>query len=187
LLKTGFRRAPRAFTLLELLTVVVILAVLAVLVYGTWDQIRMRAERANCTANLRSLHAALSSYVTDKGRWPQCPHPIASPQYDQWWMDELLKMSVAEKTWKCPTLVRVSGDFDGGLGERDPEAEKAGKPKHKQIHYMPTPFDDQPQTPRRWPTQPWLIEIGNLHGEGPLMVFPDGSVVSFSRFRQQGR
>lgn len=181
------RRKTAGFTLLEVLTVVLIIAVLAVLGIGAWDQMRSRAERVNCTSNLRQLHAGLAAYLNNNGRWPQCPHKLQDKQFDQWWIDEMLKLGIAEKQWKCPTLVRASGDFDGGLGERNPDAAKTGAPRRKQIHYMPTPFDDQPQTPRRWPTQPWLIEIGNMHGEGPLLVFPDGTVQSFARFTQQGR
>jgi prepilin-type N-terminal cleavage/methylation domain-containing protein len=187
LFKAASRQSQRGFTLLELLTVCLIIAVLAVLGYGAWDQFRSRAERVNCSSNLRQLHAGLSSYLTNQGRWPQCPHKIQDKQFDRWWIDEMLKLGIAEKQWKCPTLMRATGSFDAGLGERDPNAERTAGQKHSQIHYMPTPFDDQPMTPRRWPTQPWLIEIGNMHGEGPLMVFPDGVVLSFVRFNKQGR
>ena len=95
---------------------------------------------------------------------------------------EFEKMGVAEKQWKCPSLVRLQGSPDPGLGEQS----KKTKPK-KQIHYLPTQFDSHPITPRRWPTQPWLMEIGNLHGQGPLMVFPDGAVISLNEFQRQGR
>ena len=158
------------------------MAVLITLVVGMYDQIRARTERANCTSNLRNLHAALQSYVVVQGNWPQCPFSLGDENFDQWWVKEFEKMGVAEKQWKCPSLVRLQGSPDPGLGEQS----KKTKPK-KQIHYLPTQFDSHPITPRRWPTQPWLMEIGNLHGQGPLMVFPDGAVISLNEFQRQGR
>ena len=44
------------------------------------------------------------------------------------------------------------------------------------LHYTPAMFDESPYTPYRWPNQPWLSEIGNMHGRGALMCFPDGSI-----------
>jgi hypothetical protein len=37
-------------------------------------------------------------------------------------------------------------------------------------------FDDKPMTPFQWPRQPWFAEIGNVHGNGNLIVFADGSI-----------
>jgi prepilin-type N-terminal cleavage/methylation domain-containing protein len=175
-------RSATGFTLVELLTVIVIILVLAALVAGLFDQIRARVERANCTSNLRNLHAALQSYVVQQGSWPQCPHKIGEDAFDIWWVKEFEKMGVAEKQWKCPSLTRAQGSSDPGIGEQA----KGQKPK-KQIHYIPTQFDSNPISPRRWPTQPWLIEIGNLHGDGPLIIFPDGAVISLNQFQRQGR
>jgi len=67
-----------------------------------------------------------------------------------------------EKSWKCPTIMRK-------LGKYSPD----DRPK---LHYTPTMFDDKPSTPYKWSTQPWLAEIGNMHGRGALLCFPDGSV-----------
>jgi hypothetical protein len=124
----------------------------------------------------------MQSYIVQQGSWPQCPHKIRDEEFDIWWIKQFEKIGVPEKQWKCPTLVRQQGSADAGMGEQP----KDGKHK-KQIHYMPTQFDTNPTTPRRWPTQPWFIEIGNMHGDGPLIVFPDGAVVSFNQFQKQGR
>ena len=37
-------------------------------------------------------------------------------------------------------------------------------------------FDDKPTTPHKWPRQPWFIETANVHGNGNLIIFTDGSV-----------
>lgn len=49
------------------------------------------------------------------------------------------------------------------------------KDRRPRIHYTPTMFDDKQGTPYKWPKQPWLIEIGDMHGNGALAGFPDGS------------
>lgn len=175
-------RRSSGFTIIELLTVMVIIAVLALLVVGAIEQIRARSERVNCTANLRNLYAGLSSYLTQYEHWPQCPHKLGNETYDEWWMAELGKVGINEKTWHCPTLTREmkAGTYLEAQGG-------AAKSKYKQIHYMPTPFDENPSTPRKWPTQPWLIEIYSGHGNGALIIFPDGSVTAFNDFQRRGR
>ncbi|MFZ4767763.1 MAG: hypothetical protein ACOYMN_22680, partial [Roseimicrobium sp.] len=44
--------------------------------------------------------------------------------------------------------------------------------------YIPTEFDEVPNTAFRWSRQPWLMERGELHGEGNggNMLMPDGSI-----------
>ena len=170
------------FTLIELLVAVLIVAVLVVLTIGAFDQVRARTERVNCTGNLRNLYAGLSSYLTQYEHWPQNPYKLQEQRYDEWWIDELRKVGINEKTWKCPTLSRqlqtgTYTDAQTGTGKKNQE---------HLVHYMPTPFDDKPSTPRKWPTQPWLIEIFSGHGNGALMIFPDGSVMAFDEFQKKG-
>ena len=50
------------------------------------------------------------------------------------------------------------------------------KPENARIDYMPMPFDDKPTTPHQWPRQPWFVEVGDMHGNGNLIIFTDGSV-----------
>ncbi len=171
------RGSGSGFTLVEVLTVVVIIGVLALLIVGAGEQIRARVERANCTANLRNLAAGASSYVSQYDRWPQCPMKLGDEAYDEWWIKELGKVGINEKTWHCPTLLREmqSASYLEAQGGQK-------KSRVKQIHYMPTQFSDGPATPRKWPTQPWFMEIYGGHGNGALMVFPDGTVLSFNDF-----
>lgn len=177
--------ARSGFTLLELLTVLVIVTVLAALVVGLFDQLRARSERVSCTSNLRGLYAGLQSYLVQYGSWPQNKFKIKDKDHDGWWIDELRKVGITENAWHCPTHLReeaAAAKEHAKMGG-NPEKEK----KYRRIHYMPTPFDSNPATPRRWPTQPWLAETGNFHGDGPLIIFPDGTVNSFGQFLRQGR
>jgi hypothetical protein len=165
------------------MTVLVIIVVLAVLVIGLFDQLQARSERVNCTANLRSLFAGFQAYIVQQGHWPQNPYKIAQKDYDGWWIDELSKIGVPEKSWYCPTHTREAKAAAKAEGKANTEMILK---KHREIHYMPTPFDENQATPRRWPTQPWLVETGNFHGDGPLIIFPDGTVSSFGQFIRQG-
>jgi len=168
--------------MIELMAVLVIIAVLALLIIGTFEQIRRRSERAYCTQNLRNLYTGLASYTTQYGHWPQCPHKLGSSEYDQWWMDELARVGINEKTWQCPTLTREN---QAQLVKQDHV--DLSKKKKKELQYMPTNFDEKPSTPYKWPTQPWLIEVYGGHGNGALMIFPDGSVAAFNEFLRRGR
>jgi len=64
-------RRQTAFTLLEVFTVVVIIAILAALLLPVFSSLRSRAQRVQCTANLRSLYLAANVYVQQNGSWPQ--------------------------------------------------------------------------------------------------------------------
>ena len=68
----------------------------------------------------------------------------------------------SREIWKCPLLKKY--------GAYDSEGKKL------EIHYTPTRFDARPTTPYRWEKQPWLIEVSNIHGNGPLLLMPDGSI-----------
>jgi len=54
-------------------------------------------------------------------------------------------------------------------------------PKNQRVDYNATPFDPEPQTPYKWTTQPWFVEVGNFHGEGPLIIFSSGQVKSLEQ------
>jgi hypothetical protein len=46
-------------------------------------------------------------------------------------------------------------------------------------------FDSKPGTARKWANMPWFIEIANVHGHGPLMILPDGSVHDYDIYTAQ--
>jgi len=157
------RRYAGAFTLFEViivLTVVMILAVLIVPQYGTFVA---RAQETACMANMRSIHLGLSSYLNDHGDvWPQGPLPDdgAALVYSDFWINTLAPYGIGEKVWLCPTAVSLMKN----------------SPQMPRIHYSPTLFDATPGIARRWATQPWLVEMGNMHGKGAHICFPDGTV-----------
>jgi prepilin-type N-terminal cleavage/methylation domain-containing protein len=167
------RRRPafRAFTLTELMVVIAIIAILALCVMRAVGSATDRANVVRCVANLRNLHIALNNDVIDQGQWPQCPYEAGADGYDDWWIKELGKYNISQASWQCPTLMRS-----------DREGKPDDKIRRMKIHYVPTAFDDNPATPRKWARQPWLIEVADAHGEGNLMVFPDGAIIGSNRY-----
>lgn len=167
----AFRAFARGFSLVELLLTIAIIAILVALVFDfSRERVLAKVERRNCEANLRALYQAFGTYITDYGHWPQIPdHVLESSEsnYWKWWMETLPedKYGINEKHWLCPT---------------DARHRKANmKPEERdefEGSYGPTHFDDGPRTPWEWPRQPWFIERSDFHGEGMLMMLPDGTI-----------
>ncbi len=161
-------QGARGFTILELLVVTFIIAVLVSLSFPLYGLIRRKAEQAACAANMKSLFAGLQVYTTDKGHWPQPPASALADEDKFWdfWTTVLAEYDITEDIWMCPTYKRLSSEADSA---------------ERKATYLPAGFDAvSPLTPYRWGNQPWLMEIGDHHGDGPLMLRPDGSIVPFS-------
>lgn len=115
---------------------------------------------------MRNLVGVFNAYIQDKNLWPQEPQWIWDTDNDQahedWWIEEMKPYGVVEKGWQCPTIQRTVCALN-----------HEGRPR---VHYTPTMFDSNPATPYKWSTQPWFVEIGNMHGKGANICFPDGSI-----------
>jgi prepilin-type N-terminal cleavage/methylation domain-containing protein len=162
----GVKVFCRAFTLLELVIVVLIVVVLVAITFPLVSTFRARAQRIQCTANLRNLYLGAEQFLQQNGSWPQIPRTssTASEEYAKAWINALAPFGPSAKTWICPTI-------QGFLENPDYLA-----PENTRIDYIPMPFDDKPSTPHQWPRQPWFIETGNVHGNGNLIIFTDGSI-----------
>ena len=153
-----------AFTLTELLVSIGIIAILTALAIQGYSKIVASVAKGRCIGNLRNLHVSFATYIQDNGHWPQQPDfPTAySQQYQIWWLKTMEPYTQSREVWKCPLLKKY--------GAYDSEGTQL------EIHYTPTRFDARPSTPYRWEKQPWLIEVSSIHGKGPLLLMPDGSV-----------
>jgi hypothetical protein len=128
---------------------------------------RARAQRVQCTANLRSLYVAAESYLQQNGSWPQIDEDesdTAEQTSATAWIAALAPFGPTQKTWVCPTIQELMQNPD------------LSKPENVRIDYIATSFDDKPTTPHEWPKQPWFIEAADVHGNGNLIVFTDGSI-----------
>lgn len=155
------------FTLTELLVVIGILSVLMVLMVPQFSKILPKADRIVCISHLRELWLYFAPCASESAGWPQVPKgvKIGSLQEQRFWLDySSNNLGVPAKMWHCPSVDRAS----------------AGAPLGDQpllIHYLPTLFDARPGTPNRWPSMPWFSEMGNVHGEGNLIIRADGAVM----------
>jgi type II secretory pathway pseudopilin PulG len=158
----------RAFTILEVVFLLLIVTTLIVFAFPHYSRYVSKAQEIRCASNMRSIHTALVSYLADnRDVWPQGPPHEAGHSWASFWIESLGPFGISKKTWQCPT---ITSSVAPGM-----DVEGAG------IHYVPTMFDDRPGTARKWSTQPWLIEIADAHGQGPLICFPDGQVKSFNK------
>jgi type II secretory pathway pseudopilin PulG len=163
---------------LELLVVIVIIAILVTLLVMGLSSMPARAQRAQCTANLRSLYVATESYIQQNGSWPQIAitddeSDAAEQDYARAWITALKPFGLSEKSWICPTIQNLLQNPD------------YMKPENARVDYIATPFDDKPMSPHQWPKQPWFIEAGDPHGNGNLMIFTDGSVSDLETAKRQ--
>jgi type II secretory pathway pseudopilin PulG len=158
-----------AFTLLEVFIVLVIIAILSVLLLPAISAFRARAQRVQCMANLRSLYAASELFIQQNGSWPQIAMPdddsdSADQQHAKAWIAALAPFGPTQKSWICPTTQNLLGNPD------------LSDSANVRIDYVATTFDDKPSTPHQWPRQPWFAEVGDVHGNGNLIIFTDGSI-----------
>lgn len=168
-LRAAIRLKNSAFTLLELMTVIVVIAILATMLMPAMQGVQRRVERINCTSNLKGLFVATESYIQDNGHWPQIDSALikgdaSDHKYSQAWINALARYGIAQKVWICPTHQRSLQNPD------------YTKPEKVRIDYLAMPFDTAQFTPHRWPSQPWFVERASAHGSGNLVIFTDGSV-----------
>jgi prepilin-type N-terminal cleavage/methylation domain-containing protein len=167
------RSQDRGWTLIELLVVIAIIGVLlGMLTSFNPARLRKKAERIGCESNLKTLHTAFNLYLTEYGEWPQIPDQLADQEdsnesaYNKFWQDAVKPFGANADHWMCPTDKR----------ERAQSLKKEDRDEYEST-YVPTQFSPGDSTPKEWP-QPWLLEKGDFHGEGPLMIMPSGQIVT---------
>ena len=148
---------------------IMVIAILAVLLFPVLGGMRARAQRVQCMANLSSLYAAAELFIQQNGSWPQIPMAAddsdASEQaYAKNWISALTPFGPTQKTWICPSIQSLLQNPD------------LSKPENIRLDYAVTTFDDKPTTPHQWSRQPWFVETGDMHGNGNLIIFTDGSI-----------
>jgi prepilin-type N-terminal cleavage/methylation domain-containing protein len=159
------RTSRAAFTLLELMTVLVIIAILVTMLMPVFGSLKGKAELQSCVGNLKGLYTAASSYVQDQGHWPQIEtKDVQRKDYARAWREAFRPYGIGPINWVCPTVQRQL---------RNPDIVKDSDAR---IDYLATPFDAGPRTPYKWPTHPWFMERGDVHGDGQLIIFTNSEV-----------
>ncbi len=141
---------------------------MAALLFPAFSKLRGRAQRVKCASNLRNLYVAANLFVQERESWPQISMAGGSEtperDYANGWIAALTPFGPTQNTWICPTVQELL---------RSPDL---SKPENTRVNYIATPFDDKPVSPHQWPRQPWFAETADVHGNGNLIVFTDGSI-----------
>ncbi len=172
-------RQSSGATLIELAVVVVIVGILATMLLPLFSHYAGRADEAKCFANLRSLHVAASGYLLQNESWPQIAVQLRQDNpkdFAKQWVAALVPFGAPYAVWICPTALRALGQT----------LEKVTQGEDIHVDYVPMAFDDRSSSPHRWERFPWFIEKGDLHGRGNLIIFADGSTVSFQELVGKG-
>jgi hypothetical protein len=79
-------------------------------------------------------------------------------------LSALTPFGPTQKTWICPTVQELLGNPD------------LSDPSNVRLDYTAMAFDDKLTTPHQWPQAPWFAEAGDVHGNGNVIIFTDGSI-----------
>jgi len=81
------KKAPRAFTLIELLIVVAIIAILAAIAVPNFLEAQVRSKVSRVRADMRTIVTAMEAYFTDNNGYPlhvDFPDPPIPPNFRPW-------------------------------------------------------------------------------------------------------
>jgi prepilin-type N-terminal cleavage/methylation domain-containing protein len=162
------RRHESAYSLVEMLVVTAIIAILVLMTIQGFARYKKHAAKVQCISKMRTVHAGLAGFYVDKNHWPQPTisiEHITEENYFEWWISVIEPYGVSAEDWLCP------------VDAVKPEEERIGS----RASYIPTRFDSHRYTPVRW-NQPWLTERGDMHGKGPHIAMPDGSISTELQF-----
>ena len=101
-----------AFTILELLVVIVIIALLSTLLFPVTQTLVEKGNNLKCLQNLRQIGTAAHLYANDHdNRFPQIEidpeHPVYTPEDDAKPIHEAFKSyAITEQSLKCPADLR---------------------------------------------------------------------------------
>ncbi len=153
------------------MSVLAIIAVLTAMIIPLHNKVRGQMEKANCASNLRSLQLAAAAYVQDEKTWPAISTVgLGGEEYTQQWYEALEPYGVSWETWWCPTVTRLGG------WSRQQSIDNV------RADYIGAKFSKGEFKPYQYSVQPWFAEKANVHGNGQLLVFPDGSVKELGDF-----
>src|SRR5438876_110920 len=110
------KNARSAFTLIELLLVMVILVVLAAVVVPKFTSRSEQARVTAATTDISNLETALDAFEVDNGRYPSNEEGLAAlvspPAGLQNWHGPYIKRGVPNDPWGAPYVYRFPGSHN---------------------------------------------------------------------------
>lgn len=173
---TNKNNPQHGFTLIELICVLVVIGVIASLSVGAFDSLKNRSRRLACASNLKSLYAAATSHVSDKGSWPQISARLINQRpgdYTSRWLEALSPYGVTLKQLTCPAASAARRD-------RMPSSTRDAARSPDFVDYIATPFGRGAHAPFQYLTQPWFAETTGSHGKANLLILGNGEVQELS-------
>jgi prepilin-type N-terminal cleavage/methylation domain-containing protein/prepilin-type processing-associated H-X9-DG protein len=111
-------RAHRAFTLIELLTVIAVVGVLAGILVPVVGAVRDRARATQCLSNMRQIGAASLLYLADnQGRLPSNGHDRNPDGTSRSWRDTLETYLGPNFLGRCPSRPEHPHDISYGWND----------------------------------------------------------------------
>src|SRR5437660_12027957 len=80
---TIYHRSRRAFTLIEMLTVITVILILAAILLNVGGYVQNKAARSRAESEIRTLAAACENYKADNGSYPMVSIAAGSKEADK--------------------------------------------------------------------------------------------------------
>ncbi|RRJ94810.1 prepilin-type N-terminal cleavage/methylation domain-containing protein [Opitutaceae bacterium TAV4] len=193
----------RAFTLIELMTVIAIISILAAIIIPTVGKVRKSARRAECISNLRQIMTAAHLFANEhKGNFPTTRNvamgmfaPNPSTPHDGGLITALLSYANgSKKIFYCPSVVSPTGfTFAGQAAKTGAEGTSSGP--YWNIGYYwnitiettvlsstPSPLPQTQSGDPRRQIASCFYQGGTLPHDGRLnTVYADGHVIAVNK------
>ena len=160
-------RAPRAFTLIELLIVMAIIIVLAGLILATANYVQKKGYRSRAEAEIAAISAALENYKADNGVYPTdaATTELLAPNNDPGGGDPSTFVDASRFLYKS-----LSGDSDG-----DPTTTTASDTKNYFGSALkPIMLSPNPAGPKTFVRDPFGYSYGYSTIKSAKPTGPDG-------------